>query len=293
MKTHRGVVASVVLVMAGAVALIAAPARGDEKGPSTEAKRVMEYWTKARRDSAIPRDLVIDERGLGYLRRPDGALEPYGHAVAAANRPVPASKPVADDTTPPTISNMDPSEGKSIGASYTFSAKIVDSESSVKSVTFVITYPSGQTQSFSPARAAGTDTWEIPLQGFSNGTWGWQVVAKDNGAQGGNTAASTLVHFVVDTGSSADGGNSGDTTYIVTNAPWSDGGAVQSAAGRLYFQMPANAKWRGPWNGYVCSGTVATDGITGRSVIITAAHCVYDDANKAFARNVLLPQLQQ
>ncbi|MEJ2258053.1 MAG: hypothetical protein P8X98_13855, partial [Woeseiaceae bacterium] len=35
------------------------------------------------------------------------------------------------------------------------------------------------------------------------------------------------------------------------------------------------------------SGTVATDGTTGRSVIITAAHCAYDDANKAFARNVL------
>ena len=37
----------------------------------------------------------------------------------------------------------------------------------------------------------------------------------------------------------------------------------------------------------MCSGTVATDGIAGRSVILTAAHCVYDDANKAFARNVL------
>jgi V8-like Glu-specific endopeptidase len=35
------------------------------------------------------------------------------------------------------------------------------------------------------------------------------------------------------------------------------------------------------------SGTVATDGIAGRSVILTAAHCVYDHANKAFARHVL------
>ena len=51
--------------------------------------------------------------------------------------------------------------------------------------------------------------------------------------------------------------------------------------------MPPNAKRKGPWTGYVCSGTVATDGVAGRSVILTAAHCVYDDANKAFARNVL------
>ena len=51
--------------------------------------------------------------------------------------------------------------------------------------------------------------------------------------------------------------------------------------------MPANAKRKGPWNGYVCSGTVVTDLETDRSVILTAAHCVYDDANGAFARNVL------
>jgi hypothetical protein len=61
---------------------------------------------------------------------------------------------------------------------------------------------------------------------------------------------------------------------------------VQSAAGRIYFEMPSNPNWR-RWVGYVCSGTVATDDTGGRSVIITAAHCVYDDANKAFARNVL------
>ncbi|MFM8383105.1 MAG: hypothetical protein ACKOA6_14080, partial [Actinomycetota bacterium] len=32
---------------------------------------------------------------------------------------------------------------------------------------------------------------------------------------------------------------------------------------------------------------MATDGTSGRSIVITAAHCVYDDANKAFARNVM------
>lgn len=68
--------------------------------------------------------------------------------------------------------------------------------------------------------------------------------------------------------------------------PWEGGGVVQTAAGRIYFEMPSNAR-RTRWAGYVCSGTVATDDTDGRSVIITAAHCVYDDAHKAFARNVL------
>jgi len=61
---------------------------------------------------------------------------------------------------------------------------------------------------------------------------------------------------------------------------------VQTAIGRIYFEMPANAR-RTRWDGYVCSGTVATDSTSGRSIVQTAAHCVYDDANKAFARNVL------
>lgn len=71
----------------------------------------------------------------------------------------------------------------------------------------------------------------------------------------------------------------------MANAVWS-GGAVQHAAGRLYFEMPANKKWT-RWVGYVCSGTSVVDGTDGRSVILTAAHCVYDDAYKTFARNVL------
>lgn len=58
---------------------------------------------------------------------------------------------------------------------------------------------------------------------------------------------------------------------------------MQTAAGRIYFEMP----YQGGWGGFVCSGTVVTDGTSGRSLIMTAAHCIYDDANKAFARNVM------
>jgi hypothetical protein len=86
-------------------------------------------------------------------------------------------------------------------------------------------------------------------------------------------------------------GGGGGGTGIITNSAWTDGGVVQTAAGRIYFEMPGNSKWKGPWTGYVCSGTVVYDGndtiADDRSVILTAAHCVYDDANKAFARNVL------
>lgn len=70
----------------------------------------------------------------------------------------------------------------------------------------------------------------------------------------------------------------------VGSADWTKGGTVKEVAGRLYFVMDGI--------GYVCSGTTATDENSSLSVILTAAHCVYDDVNKAFASDVLfIPDL--
>jgi hypothetical protein len=259
---------------------VASPVEAAEKGAKRQA--VIDYWTPARRAAAQPRDLVVDHRGLGYLRRADGSLRPHGHQVAsvAAQQPTPQAKPVGGgDTTPPSISNMDPN-GATIGASYDFSATVTDA-SGLKSVTFVVTYPDGATMQSFAASNSGGDTWSTSLSGFTDGAWSWHVEAKDNATRGGNTAVSAEVPFTVDTG----GGGGGDTG-IISNAEWTGGGAIQTAAGRLFYEMPSNPRLK-RWAGYVCSGTVVTDSTTGRSVILTASHCVYDDANKAFARNVL------
>ena len=252
--------------------------------------KVVEYWTSARRAIAIPRDLAIDSRGLGYLRRPDGTLQPYGHRIAAdsaTHGASPNARPPSrsgNDTTPPIISNLDPSQGATIGTSHTFSATVTDNVG-IKSVTFTIQYPNGSTTQNFSASAGANDTWNVTLSGFTDGNWSWWVVAKDTAKKGGNSATSAAADFSVATGGGgSDPGDDGDT---VTNSKWTSGGDVQTAAGRIYFEMPGNAKWKGPWGGYVCSGTVITDGTTGRSIILTAAHCVYDDANNAFARNVL------
>jgi len=268
---------------------VAQQVRGGGQSMDPAKARVVEYWTNERRASAIPRDLVIDSRGLGYLRRPDGSLQPYGHQIIAenaANSPSPNARPSGgnSDTTPPSITNMDPAGGAVIGASYIFSAKVTD-DSGVKSVSFRIRYPDGSTTPPFDATAGVDDTWSVTLQGFSNGSWSWWVVAKDTAKKGGNTATSDEVSFTVNTG--GGGGGTGGGSDTVANAEWTSGGTVQTAAGRLYFEMPKNAKWKGPWGAFVCSGTTVTDNTAGRSIILTAAHCVYDDVNKAFARNVL------
>ncbi|MGH9275126.1 MAG: trypsin-like serine peptidase [Acidimicrobiales bacterium] len=279
MKRARVVAAAVVLSAAWAVTLpVGAVA------PTGPGGGAAEHWTPERMAAATPRDLVIDGRGVAYLRRADGSLEPHGHTTgqlyaspAPASRPTPTAKPGGGggDTTGPSVTNRDPADGATIGASYTFKATVTD-PSGVKSVSFVIVNSSGQTQSF--AGSAAGDVWSVTLQGFTSGSWSWRVVAKDT-VRKGNTTTTTTTPFSVNVG----GGGGGDT---VVNDPWTSGGTVQTAAGRIYFEMPANPS-QTLWDGYVCSGTVAEDATTGRSVIITAAHCVYDDVHKVFAREVL------
>lgn len=268
---------SIALLSGSAAAQIARPI-------DVNKARVVDHWTSERRASAIPRDLVIDPRGLGYLRRPDGTLVPYGHEIAAQAGPrnlaiSPFGQTSGGDTSPPDIIDMNPAAGATIGASYTFRATVTD-DSGVRSVTFKIQKEfSTVVNSFSATKSSDSNVWSVSLQGFTSGNWKWWVEAKDGAGKGGNSSRSLDVNFTVSTG-----GSTGDT---VTNAVWS-GGAVQKAAGRLYFEMLSNAR-RKTWTGYVCSGTVATDvdSTTARSVIITAAHCVYDDVNKTFARNVI------
>ncbi|TXS95989.1 hypothetical protein FV139_00305 [Parahaliea maris] len=226
---------------------------------------------------------MLDPRGLAYLKGANGRLRPYGHEVAAA--PAPAKgKPPGDDAVPPSVSDMSPASGATIGSQATFSATVTDA-SGIKTVSFVINLPSGQSQSFSPS--ASGDVYSLGLSGFSDGDWSWQVQATDGAGKGGNTTLTAPVSFTVDTGGTAPP-PSGD---IIINSSWAGGGEVQDAAGRIYFQMPEIQR-RGrtesiTWLSYVCSGTVVNDGVSGRSVILTAAHCVYDDVAKLFARNVL------
>jgi V8-like Glu-specific endopeptidase len=79
------------------------------------------------------------------------------------------------------------------------------------------------------------------------------------------------------------GGGGGGTT---TGASWNGGGAIKERAGKVYFEMGGS--------GYVCSGAVASDTRTTHSLVLTAAHCAYDEAAGEFAANWLfIPDFDQ
>lgn len=58
---------------------------------------------------------------------------------------------------------------------------------------------------------------------------------------------------------------------------WTAGGEVLKTTGEVLFAMGGTY--------YVCSASVADDTVSGRSIILTAGHCVYDETGGAFATN--------
>jgi hypothetical protein len=285
----------IVAALGASALLVSSGASAGKPADAGRADDVAAYWTPQRVAAAQSRDLVIDSRGLGYDRGPNGSLTPHGHSTPARleqlvlARQAPAKKPGGggDDTTPPTVSMTAPTPGAKITAStadpVSFRATVSDS-GGVQSATIVIHLPGGSTQSFA-ATSLGSDVWGTDLTGFTAGTdWGWQVVAKDNARRGGNTTTTDESAFTI----LAPGDLGEDPgTGTVTNSQWTQGGDIQGAAGRILFEMPTTRGRRTTWNAYVCSGTAVTDSHSGASIILTAAHCVYDDVAKQFAQNVL------
>lgn len=65
------------------------------------------------------------------------------------------------------------------------------------------------------------------------------------------------------------GGGGGDGS-AVTGASWNGGGTVADTTGKVLFSLGTSY--------YVCSASLVVDGRTGESLVLTAGHCVYDNA---------------
>lgn len=63
---------------------------------------------------------------------------------------------------------------------------------------------------------------------------------------------------------------------VVDDRNWPHNGSIQSATGRILFKFSSDQI-------YKCSGTVIQDDTIGRSIVLTAAHCAYNDLSKEFA----------
>jgi V8-like Glu-specific endopeptidase len=67
----------------------------------------------------------------------------------------------------------------------------------------------------------------------------------------------------------------GGGTATVTGASWTKGGLVRKAVGKVFFELSGTL--------YTCSGSVTADSRSNYSLVLTAAHCAYDEAKDVFA----------
>ena len=282
------VLAATIGISGAAGADPAAPVASDNRNNAA----VFDYWTADRIASAVPRDLVIAENGLGYQKGANGELTPHGHNISA---PIPQVRalPMVGAQEPPqasgaepmlvTFSDMSPAEGETVTSPATFSVNVTGGN--VRAVDMYVGPPGNPQANKFAMSYMGEGVWQQRLT-MSDANWEWLAVAKER--RGGGNTPSSVVGFTVNSGGGGGGGG-GDTgenpcegpnsgAAFVVDDRWCDGGAVQTAAGRILFTMGGFE--------YLCSGTAVTDGTTGRSIILTAAHCVYDDVAKAFATNV-------
>ena len=77
-------------------------------------------------------------------------------------------------------------------------------------------------------------------------------------------------------GGPGGGPGDGDST-VVTGDSWTGGGEVADGTGKVLFAMGSSY--------FICSASVVDDTANGRSIILTAAHCVFDESTGLFATN--------
>lgn len=69
----------------------------------------------------------------------------------------------------------------------------------------------------------------------------------------------------------------GGTTTSVLGTSWNNGGLPLTATGKVFFAVGASY--------YQCSGALVRDGKVDRSVVLTAGHCVFDNASSTYVTN--------
>lgn len=127
----------------------------------------------------------------------------------------------------------------------------------------------------------GTWTWSVEVDGEEVESVGGKVTfsmasaqtaATSKTASGSRTRPGDDGSIVTTSGTAPAGGDVGEDA-------WEDEGAVQQAVGRIYFSSYGVD--------YACTGTVVKDNKSGRTLVFTAAHCIWDDIDQNWGSNAI------
>lgn len=304
---HAKIFAAMLLAMAWVPESVAQSGPADE--PDRHTQNVVDYWTLERADAATPRSLVLDKNGFAHIRDGNSSvLEPYPGSASfetvhtgmqarfhSTNR---------GDESRPSISYVVNGEEVPVAPWPTVSEfphqlrfRLRDADNNIRFVWVDVRETVGPAFNDRSVRRGGlrsayrvgdsaehnNNDWAFDVSDLPHeGRWTWQVIVLETSYRW--TAFNPQ-------GFNVDFPDGPDQAAQSANA-WERGGAVQQATGQVLFELPDRTR-AGHWVPWRCSATVAEDGATGRSVLITAAHCIYDDTTEQFARNVLFIPSQE
>lgn len=158
-----------------------------------------------------------------------------------------------------------PADGATVSASQTTIEFAVDGITT-DTARFVVTSADGS-QEAAVDKTVVNGVASVNLGGFTVGDWTWTV---DGTAKTYSFSVfGTPVRESTRTSSQVD----------VAVAHYTGGGQITKSTGRMYYTSKGYD--------YGCSGTVIYDNESGRSLFMTAAHCVWDDIDRNFGSNVL------
>ena len=214
----------------------------------------------------------------------------------------------------PRITKISPSEEEGIQDSQDFTIVAKSStmtDAPIVNVLLQITDHKGTSSSWIEVPKIGNNRYQLTIDGFAKhkGTkWSYQVLVEDTkGKKSSSGDIEVVVNGVGDTNDRFVDDDASTKVpppsppvqappapaqamrkQVVSDRNWPHGGNIQQATGKILFEF------RGQGD-FVCSGTVVMDGnngsspdrSNGRSIIQTAAHCVYNDVLKEFASKAM------
>lgn len=267
---------------------------GSAQPLSDHARSVIEYWTPDRIASAQPMQRILNDEGAPFMTAPDGGLVPVGHSVPLTTPLEDANDIQNSSHAAPVILDMTPNNFDLIGRPDTLQIIIGENATNVASVQLDIQMLDRVAQDYDqvgpemPMRRGGfrgakevsPGIWDYELTALlPENYYSWRALITD---QNGHQTWSPVATFELDVLDDPD------RPEPIILAQWLNQGGVQTAAGRLLFEMYVEDEIGiGSWPGFQCSGTVVEDGAADRSIILTAAHCVYNEDTQTFTRNVI------
>ena len=215
----------------------------------------------------------------------------------------------------PTITKIRPRPGVAVGNAHSFVAKVLRSRSTkspLKTVSFQLQNIQGSKSDPIDMTDIGDDTFEVTIDGFDRHkgtTWCFQISAKDVRGKKRNSdcipftvegVGGSSNSFIVDDGDDDQDGIEKApptpeaklmTQKEVSESDWNAGGEIKRSTVRILFKFKKSGD-----QVFVCSGAVVRDGSRGetsdmndgRTIIVTAGHCVYSDLYKEFASEALV-----